>query len=336
VKVEHDTSPSAFDTLAEEWDGLLKADNPAHLFLSRAWQRTWWRHIQPGTLAVMTVRSEENALVGVMPLFIQQTPDAGRVVHIVGCEDITDYLDFLLQPGSEEAVLDAWLAYMLSDSAPGWDTIDLCNLQETSPVYDMLPRLARARGLTVETRMQDVCPVVTLPDDYEDYLMTLDKKQRHELRRKRKRADAEGAGFYVVGPEHDLDEEIDAFLELMALSAAAKAAFLQEPGHRAFFHETGKLLYDQGVLNLVFLTVEGQRAAAMWQFGYGERMMLYNSGLDPATFSHLSPGIVLLTYSVGDAIRRGFRYYDFLRGDETYKYRMGAETTTVHNIVIKR
>jgi CelD/BcsL family acetyltransferase involved in cellulose biosynthesis len=336
VKVAYDTSPSAFDTLAEEWDGLLRVDNPAHLFLSRDWQRTWWKHMQSGTLAVMTVRDEANALVGVMPLFVQQSRDAGRTVHIVGCEDITDYLDFLLQPGSEEAALDAWLEFMLSDSSPEWDAIDLCNIRKTSPVYDMLPRLARARGLAVETQQQDVCPVVTLPDGYEDYLMLLDGKQRHELRRKRKRADVQGADFYVVGPEHDLDEEIDAFLELMALSAADKADFLQESGHLAFFHEIGRLLYDRGVLSLVFLTVEGRRAAAMWQFGYGERMMLYNSGLDAETFSHLSPGIVLLTYSVGDAIRRGFRYYDFLRGDETYKYRMGAETTTVHNIIIKR
>jgi CelD/BcsL family acetyltransferase involved in cellulose biosynthesis len=335
VKVEYLTSPSAFDAFAEEWDGLLTVDNPAHLFLSRDWQRVWWKHMQSGTLAVVTVRDEANALAGVMPLFIQPAHDAGRVVHIVGCEDVTDYLDFPLQPGCEEAALDAWLGFMLSDSFPGWDIIDLCNIQETSPVYAMLPRLARAWGLNVETRQQDVCPVVTLPGDYEDYLMLLDGKQRHELRRKRKRAEAQGAGFYVVGPERDLDEEIDAFLELMALSAAEKADFLQEPGHRAFFHETGKLLYDRGVLNLVFLTVGGQRAAAMWQFSYGKRMMLYNSGLDAETFSYLSPGIVLLTYSIGDAIRRGFRYYDFLRGDETYKYRMGAETTTVHNIIIK-
>jgi CelD/BcsL family acetyltransferase involved in cellulose biosynthesis len=335
VKVEHYTSPSVFDTLAEEWDGLLKSDNPAHLFLSRGWQRAWWKHIQPGTLAVMAVRGEANALAGIMPLFTVEN-DNEHVVHIVGCEDITDYLEFLFQPGSEEAALDAWLAFMQSDSSPDWDAIDLCNIQETSPVYVMLPRLAQAHGLVVEIRQQNVCPVVTLPDDYDGYLMLLDGKQRHELRRKRRRADAQGAGFYVVGPEHNLDEEIDAFLKLMALSAPTKAEFLEEPGHRAFFHETGRLLYDLGVLHLVFLTVEGQRAATMWQFKYGERMMLYNSGLDTETFSYLSPGIVLLTYSVEDAIRRGFRYYDFLRGDETYKYRMGAETTTLHNIVIKR
>jgi CelD/BcsL family acetyltransferase involved in cellulose biosynthesis len=335
VKVELDATPSAFDTLAEEWDGLLNVNNPADLFLNRGWQRVWWKHMQTGTLEVMTVRDEANALVGVMPLFIQRH-DTDLAVHIVGCEDITDYLDFVLQPGCEEAALDAWLAFMLSDSSPDWDVIDLCNIQATSPLVEHLPRLAQARGLAVETPQQNVCPVVTLPDDYQDYLMMLDGKQRHELRRKRSRADAQGAGFYLVGPEHDLDEEIDSFLELMALSAPAKADFLQEPGHRAFFHETGKLLYDQGVLNLVFLTVEGQRAAAMWQFGYGDRMMLYNSGLDAATFSYLSPGIVLLTYSIQDAIRRGFRYYDFLRGDETYKYRMGAETTTLHNVIIRR
>ncbi len=65
-------------------------------------------------------------------------------------------------------------------------------------------------------------------------------------------------------------------------------------------------------------------------------MMLYNSGLNPVDFPGLSPGVVLLTFSIEDAIRRHFRLYDFLRGDEEYKYRMGAQKTNVYKITIHR
>jgi CelD/BcsL family acetyltransferase involved in cellulose biosynthesis len=95
-------------------------------------------------------------------------------------------------------------------------------------------------------------------------------------------------------------------------------------------------MFAQGMLDLSFLTVEGQRAAAMWSYSYGDRMMLYNSGLDPAGFSALSPGIVLLSYNIEHTIQRGFKKYDFLQGDEDYKYRMGGQTTTVHNLIIER
>jgi CelD/BcsL family acetyltransferase involved in cellulose biosynthesis len=98
----------------------------------------------------------------------------------------------------------------------------------------------------------------------------------------------------------------------------------------------GRSLFDQGMLDLLFLTVEGKKAAAMWQFVYGDRMMLYNSGLNPSDFAALSPGIVLSTYSIEASIEKGLALYDFLRGDETYKYRMGARDTSIYRISVHR
>ena len=39
---------------------------------------------------------------------------------------------------------------------------------------------------------------------------------------------------------------------------------------------------------------------------------------------------------IEDAAKRGFRLFDFLRGDEEYKFRMGAKPTIIHNLTIKR
>jgi CelD/BcsL family acetyltransferase involved in cellulose biosynthesis len=64
--------------------------------------------------------------------------------------------------------------------------------------------------------------------------------------------------------------------------------------------------------------------------------MVYNSGLDPAVYGHLSPGIVLLARLVEYAIDTERTVFDFLRGDEPYKYDMGGQDTQVYRMEIRR
>lgn len=335
VKAELYTTEAVFDVLGKEWNRLLSAERSTDFFMTLAWQRIWWKHLGRGELAVVAIRDDEDALQGIGPWFIEEE-NGKRIVRTIGCEAVSDYLSAIAHVGREEEVFAALLDFMLSSDAPAWDSFNLCNIPQDSPTLTILPSLTEARGLAAEIEQEDVCPVVSLPDTYDGYLENLDKKQRHELRRKRRRAEEYGVGCYVVGQEHDIDVEIDAFFDLMAKSTPDKAAFLQEEGHKAFFHELGHAMLDEATLVLMFLMIEGQRAAAMWQFAYHYRMMLYNSGLNPSAFSALSPGIVLLTFSVEDAIQRGCHWYDFLQGEEEYKYRMGAETTTVHNLIMRR
>lgn len=333
MHAELHTTLAVFDALRDEWDSLLARSSD--FFMSHAWQRVWWKHLGRGDLCVVTIRDAHGQLTGIGPWFIEQI-GSQRIVRTIGCEAVADYLSPILRPGTEEQTATALLHFMLSDSAPAWDTFHLCNIPQDSPSLEWIPRIAQTCGLTSEIQQEDICPIIDLPSNYEAYLESLDKKQRHELRRKRRRAEEYGVSCYIVSPEHNLTEEIEAFLELMALSTPDKAKFLDERGHREFFREIGQVMFDLGHLELLFLNVEGQRVAAMWQFSYQDRMMLYNSGLTPSAFAALSPGIVLLTYSVEDAIRREFKKYDFLQGDEEYKFRMGASPLTVHNLIVRR
>jgi CelD/BcsL family acetyltransferase involved in cellulose biosynthesis len=335
VKAELYTTEAVFDTLKDEWDGLLSPERTTDFFMTLIWQRIWWKHLGRGSLSVVAVRNDVGVLLGLGPWFIEEQ-GGQRSVRTIGCKDVTDYLGVMTQDGQEKVVFQTLLDFMCSAEAPQWDVFNLCNIPQDHPTLTLLPSIVEAAGLTPAVEDEDVCPVIYLPDTYETYLESLDKKQRHELRRKRRRAEEYGVEFYTVGPEHNLDQEIDAFFELMAMSTPDKAAFLQEAGHMAFFHEMGHAMLDAGFLHLIFLMIEGQRAAAMWQFKYHDRMMLYNSGLNPAAYSALSSGIVLLTFSIQDAIERGCKVYDFLQGNEEYKYRMGAVTTTVHNLTIQR
>jgi CelD/BcsL family acetyltransferase involved in cellulose biosynthesis len=164
----------------------------------------------------------------------------------------------------------------------------------------------------------------------------VEKKQRHEIRRKQRRAEREAnVGFYIVGKEHNLEAEVDDFVALQQASHVDKAAFMTPAMHR-FFTAAARTMLDAGYLRLCFLTLNGEKAAALFAFEYDKRFWLYNSGYDPDAYSQLSPGWVLLAYGIQYAIAAGCRVFDFMQGNEEYKYRFGSQDYKVMRVLVRR
>lgn len=328
------TDPAVFDTLAGEW-GLLLRQSVGHTpFLTPAYQRTWWKHLGTGDLWVLAVR-EDGTLLGIAPLFC--SPGEGeRALRIVGCVEVSDYLDFIALPGREAEVIATVLDFLQSADAPPWDVLDLCTVPSSSPTLHLLPEQARRLGWECEVSLHDVCPIVHLPPTWEAYLASLDRKDRHELRRKLRRAEAlEGLRWYIVGPEHNLEAEAEDFLTLMAKSSRAKEAFLTPP-MRAFFRELIHEAFAGGWLQLAFLEWEGTKLSAYLNFVYNNRVLVYNSGLDWRADPGLGAGIVLTAYLIRHAIAEGREAYDFMRGSEDYKYRFGGKDFPVYQVLVRR
>lgn len=327
LTVYHDDS--AFELLHPEWNELLARSASDRVFSTWQWQVTWWRAYRPGKLWIITCRDEAGRLIGIAPWFIEGHPVHGRVVRSIGCVEVTDYLDIIADKESVDAIFHTLAAFVIEHRSE-FEVIDLCNLPEDSPTYLFFPDVLRQCGFTVTIKQQEVCPIIVLPDSWDAYLQSLDKKQRHEIRRKLRKAEGEGiVAWYTVGDHHDLHAEIERFLNLMAASQYEKASFLDDPKNRSFFQQVIPLIYDQGWLQLNFLTVNSVATAAYVNLIYNQRVLVYNSGLNVAEHGHLSPGIVLLAYNIRWAIERGYKIFDFLRGNETYKYRMGAQDTRV-------
>lgn len=323
-----------FDALAGEWNDLLHHSPSDTIFLTLEYQRAWWRHLGEGELLILAAR-DDGELVGIAPLFAAENPQGQRVLATVGCVDVSDYLDFIVARGREGEVYPALLDY-LAGGGVEWDTLDLCNIHQNSPTLALLPALAEARGWTVETARDDVCPIVPLPGDWEEYLQMLSKKQRHEIRRKMRRVEAQAeAHWYIVGSERDLATEVEDLLNLMAASTPDKAAFLT-PRMRGFFRQLAHVACDAGWLQLAFLEIGGRKAAAYLNFIYNNRVLVYNSGLDWRAFPKLSAGIVLTAYCIRHAIEHGRELFDFMRGDERYKYQFGSQDIEVRRLVVRR
>lgn len=327
--------PTGFDVLAEEWNDLLRRSAADTVFLTLEFQRTWWRHLGEGDVLILAVR-DGGDLVGLAPLFATTSAQGARSLAFVGCVEVADYLDFIVAQGREEAVYAALVDHLAGPSAPAWDVLDLCNIHQDSPTLEMLPALAEARGWSVSTARDDVCPIVKLPGTWEEYMEMLDGKERREIRRKLRRATGQAQmSWYIVGREHDLEAEVEDFLGLMAASTPDKAAFLTPP-MRDFFRHLARVAYDAGWLQLAFLEIEDQKAAAYFNFIYNNRVLVYNSGLDWQAFPKLGAGIILMAYCIRHAIERGREAFDFMQGEERYKYQLGGQDVEVRRLRIHR
>ena len=338
---------SGFDALRDEWNDLLGRSRFDTIFLTYEWQSTWWRHLgqSRGPLYLLAGRNA-GRLVAILPLYVQE--EGGPALQVVGCIEVSDYLDLIIEEGYEEEVFRGFLAWLDGPDAPVWDYVDLCNQPAASLSHTVLPELAGAAGFVAEVVQEDVSPILTLPklEDHEDpsaenawdaYLATLDKKERHEIRRKLRRIEREApdAALRFVEAGSDLSAAVDAFIALHRNSRSDKHAFMTEE-MQAYFRAIAGVLAERGWLQLSFLEVEGQPVATYFCFDYRDEILVYNSGYDPAGMPQLSPGWVLLARLIQHAIALGRRRFDFLQGDEDYKYRFGGVDTPVFRTIIQR
>lgn len=332
--------PSAFDTLASEWNTLVDQNPALSPFIRREWLALWWRIFGIGELFVVAGHDDVGRLIGIAPLYVDPS-DGARVVRNVGYGtpfymDISDYLDFITVPGREAEVYTAVLDALTGEDAPKWDRIELCNLAEWSPLPNGLEAQATQRGLQIEKSPLSVCPVVQLPDSFEAYLEMLDAKQRREVKRKMRRAGGESdVTWHIVGPERDIEAEASAFVEMMAVSGKGKHDFLI-PQMREMFVEGMKAAQADGWLQLAFFEVNGRKAAAYLNFDYHGRIWVFNSAIDAQASGSISTGWVLLANLIEWAIQNKRQYYDFLRGDEEYKLRFGGKPTNIYRVTVTK
>ncbi len=315
----------AFEALRPEWEQLARAAPGATPFHLPGWHAAWRSVFRPGGEAVFLAIRREERLIGVAALDLR--PDGAWEL---GDPDVRDYGGPLALPGEEEAVAAGvleWLREDLTRRLTAW------GIAGDGPWPRAFARAAERYGWRLAAEPEAVCPGLELPASFAAYVAGLGKHDRHELRRKLRHFEAAGEARFerLVGAA--AAERLDLLFALMRASRADKAAFLtpeMEALFRALVREPG--LAESAVLGLTLL--DGRPAAATLVFEFGGTAYLYNSGFDPAV-AQLAPGLVSKAWAIRDAIEQGLGRFDFLRGDEEYKRRLGGRERRVVRLVLE-
>jgi CelD/BcsL family acetyltransferase involved in cellulose biosynthesis len=322
-------STAELENLASEWNDLLTCCSASHVpFLRHEYLLVWWSTLgggewKTGELYTVTARLDDGSLAGIAPLFITENQQGEPALMLLGSIEISDYLDFIVRTDLLEEFFDALLDFLAADPSPRWKVIDLYNMLAETPSIEALRKAALHKGWDFRLESLQPCPYIPLPGDWEAYLAGIDKKQRHEIRRKMRRLEEHPVpvSWYIVDDASRLDSEITEFFKIMANDPAKDLFLTGEMQHqlRLCMHAA----FEAGWLQLVFMEVGGRKAAGYLNFDYAGHIWVYNSGFS-YEFSELSPGWVLLGYLLKWSNDHQRLSFDFMRGGEDYKYRFGA------------
>jgi CelD/BcsL family acetyltransferase involved in cellulose biosynthesis len=322
----------------ESWNGLVEQSIANTPFSRHEYLSQWWRTLGGGEWTeaelVLMSATENDQLIGIAPLFIADY-DGQRALMLLGSIEISDYLDLIVREGDLTRFLSGLLDFLISHNEENWSAIDWYNLPDTSPTLAVLKAESEKRGWTHHEEIYRPTPRIPLSGSFEEYLSRIDKKQRHEIRRKMRRAaeSDKNVRFYVVDGAEDIDSEIDAFFNLM-IQSPEKEQFLH-PAMREQMTATFQNAHKYGYLWLAFLEIEGAKTAASLNFDYKNKLWGYNSGVS-SEHRELSPGWVLLAHTIQWCCENGRYEFDFMRGDEEYKYRFGGVNKYVMRVRVNR
>lgn len=274
---------------------------PFHGFLS-----AWWEELAPGG-EIMTVCDGRNLL----PMH-----RLGSTVAFMGDDDHTDYHSPL---GTEPETL---LSSVIEELGHGIQmSFDSMPLEASGPVAGGLA----AAGLQPKVTEQVVAMVLELPTTVEGFMEVIGKKVRHELRRKRRRYQ-EQIGPVVHTTHTGVGFGFDEFVRLHRLAPGDKGDFIT--GKRLGFFAR---LAAQPGWRVDLLEGDGVATACLFGWTDGDTYYLYNSSFEPSLQAG-SPGLVLLLSMIEHAINQGWGRFDFLKGNEPYKTRMGARPRQLYRV----
>lgn len=236
-------------------------------------------------------------------------------------EEVTDYGDIFLSEQSELITKEAWAVIINWFKGNGTKGIQLDYVREDSLTYKTFQG-----GKT----KQEISPYISLPSSWDEYLELLDRKDRKELKRKMNRLDAV-RNFHVCS-EETVNEDFEEFVRLHRLSDSQKRKFMSEE-MKQFFWDLVKVEKSPWDANICSLRINDKITASLLTFDFEDKIYAYNSGYDPA-YDFYSVGLLLHAFKIKDAIKKGKKLYDFLRGGERYKYDLGAKDLELYKIVI--
>ena len=318
-----------FESLAVQWQNMIQERSESTFFDQEVWHQVWWSEFgNDFQLKVLAVYSDSGEVKLIAPLMVE-----GNEISFLGSTDLVDYHDFLIRDPLDVSCIQSLVKVI--HGMTEIDKISLKSLPESSPAITQFRLHAEQLGWKVEIAQEDVAPRIELPSTWDDYMASLRKKDRHELRRKFRRLKQAGhvRQIELISPD-DVDHAMDDFIRLHRMSTAGKEQFMTDQRER-FFRKVAVELAKERLTKLCFLEVNNERVATSLSFVYKGVRYLYNSGYNPI-YSNLSVGLMNHALAIKSSIESGHRVFDFMRGSEAYKYHLGGIDRQIYAVTAFR
>ncbi len=300
--------------LEKLWTSIkVENDNP---FLNYEINKTWF-DIFGGNSTLKIFSDNENFIA---PMYFQK-----NVAYLCGGQDLFDYHDFI----SNQNVNKDLIKQLFDEILDKINLVELNSIVSGSKLHKYIIELEKEYEINYIN--EDVCPIIKLPNTFENYLLQLSKKNRHEIRRKIRKFENNLEFEIVETDSNNVEEHLIEFLRLMKLNPE-KRNFLNQ-SRIEFMSRVIKYAILSNTGNLTFIKIKNEMVATSFEFKNNDKLFVYNSGYND-NFSEYSVGLLNHIYNIKNKVSK-YKFIDFLRGSEEYKYRIGCINQDLITIKIK-
>lgn len=334
IKIEIIDSEEGFKNLQKDWDDLLLKSHGS-IFQSWKWLFTWWQYYEEGKYLSLLIFKEGNKLIGLAPFFISSTYLGLplKKYSFLGTGP-SDYGDFLVLPETRKEYFIVLEEFLKKDNA--WDIVDLEQINENSPNLPYLENLIKNIG--GKKIFQEKSVQLELPKNYEELLAGLSKKFSWNINYYNRRLKRDYQ-FEIkkITKDDNIEKWMKTFFNLHQKRWLKKKTptLLLIPKFQKFHQEVAKFFSQDDCLELYFLILNEKIVASLYGFKSGNCFYNYLGGFDPA-FGRLSVATVLTSQIIKECIEENLDTFDFLRGEEEYKFKWGGKSINHFRFIITK
>ena len=322
LQVERIHDLEGWKKLEPEWNALLRESAADAIFLTWEWLDTWLEvYGDGGEWVILTARNQEGQLLGVAPMMLDH--GAGPVgrwmrrVILVGqkADTASEYLDWVLRCGHEEAVAAVFCDYLLREESRSWDLLRFETMRADSPALPLLEKAFAAKGRTVTVSHATTAPYLSLPASWDAFLASRSGTFRTRWNKFHRE-------HLVVMKQAGVDLSVAEGMRILRdlnekRWGDRRRSFLSDRYRR--FHDTvSARLLAAGHLAMLFLEADGQIVAGRYDFAYAGKAWCFQGGWLPE-WEKERAGKMMLTAMMSWCIEHGLSEYDFLGGEASYK-----------------
>ena len=333
-----------FAQLKDNWHALYDADPEAQLFLSWEWMSRWLAQLQ-GPWFILAAREDSHAdrYAALFPMRLRiKMNRSGRFFNEINMAGnyAADYTGLICDPAVQERAISAFAKHLRKMN---WARIHFENLcvteQRARQLLAYFPaklfRTTEIEHIGKTDRINNcICPFATLPSDWDTYLQGLSANTRQKIRRFLKTVETDARYTITHADQSSIESDLESLLQLW------KDRWGKRKGKRAdsIIRSNREMLrrcFESGLLVMPVLRANGRPVTAMAVLRDVRKrsLLFYMAGRDE-TFDELPAGLVLHAHMIRDAIANGFTRYDFLRGNEPYKYSFNVKEHRIRCIQV--
>lgn len=335
------TTEEEFLKLEPAWT-RLHTETAGTIFQSYEWLRKWWIiYQQPRFELRLFLISDGDTLVGLLPMFLEKTklgPIHFRRLRFLGVYEIYGEYSPLIHPEHTWEVtrlMGEYCANQLKNRE--CDLVSFFRFAPTSPAMGILLNEIGFHTRSMQYLADCLARVtMTLPSSWEKYLAGISETEREMIKRRSRSLFKNGVSLEIITSPSE--KSFEDFVRLHTATWQDKGIngyFAASPRFEQFQREVTATLMNQGRGKLYFFVKDGIRLAAVQAFFTNQQCCFYLSGLDRHhPLIRYSPGKVLLSLVIKDAIEQGYTTFDFQGGLEEYKFKLGGKRTSFSKMII--